>query len=440
MNAITNFGEQFAVKTLRKFYQRAITPAITNSDYEGEIRKAGDRVNILMFLSDITLTDYVAGTDMDTEAIVDSESVLVVEKRKYYNFPIDRLEDLFTYSEDIDDTLVENANKVLERTVDQYVLEFAQFAKAGSWVGINLRMVGDGADTGASIATTATGGTVTISAGATLGGNVATIENPADGNLYLGGFTTPEDIGRPIRLTSGVGWATEWYRITGVTDTQNATVENWDGATEGSDIPVGDILRGLGGSLVLTGGAQNTDGKVTTENGWGFEIQAAIGTTINASNIFDHLTELGEKLDENEIPDEDRHVTVPAIGKKILFQASELQPSGVEAIYRETIINRKVARISGFDVHMATGIRISTRFDHVTSSGAGASTITAAGTSRHQILANHRSYITFAYKWQESRVIDAEAQFAKKYQGLHLWGAKVPELRRKSGALLFGSF
>ena len=48
--------------------------------------------------------------------------------------------------------------------------------------------------------------------------------------------------------------------------------------------------------------------------------------------------------------------------------------------------------------------------------------------------------ITFAYKWAESRIVDAENQFAKKYQGLHLWGAKVPGMRRKAGAILFGTF
>jgi hypothetical protein len=36
-------------------------------------------------------------------------------------------------------------------------------------------------------------------------------------------------------------------------------------------------------------------------------------------------------------------------------------------------------------------------------------------------------------------VVDAEDQFAKKYQGLFLFGAKVPVYRRKYGAILFGS-
>jgi hypothetical protein len=54
--------------------------------------------------------------------------------------------------------------------------------------------------------------------------------------------------------------------------------------------------------------------------------------------------------------------------------------------------------------------------------------------------ANHTQMITFAEKWSESRVVDAENQFARKYQGLFLYGAKVPRYRRKYGAVLFSSF
>jgi hypothetical protein len=434
--SLSNFGEQFAAKTLRKFYQTAITPSITNSDYEGEIKKAGDRVNILSFLSDITLGDYSAGSDMSTESIVDSEDQLVVEKRKYYNFPIDKLEDLFTYAEDINDTLTENANKVLERTVDSYVLEQAQYAKAGSWVGINLRVTGATTDTMASIATSATGGTLTIM-GSTVNGD-AGVEDPTSGSLYAAGFTSA-DVGKPIRLTSGTTWATEWYRITAVNNTTSVAIENWDAATSGSDIPNGDILRGLYGGSEFTSDL-NGDGKPTTQTGWGWEFQAAIPTTVSASVIYEQVTELAQRLDQNEIPDTDRHITLPPSGITMLRQASELQPA-IAMAYEGVVLNGRVAKIGGMDVHMAAGVRVSTRIGHATSSGQGGDiTLTASTANASQILANHRSMITFAYKWSESRVVDAENQFAKKYQGLHLYGAKVPGLRRKAGALLFGTF
>jgi len=454
MATLTNFGEQFAGKTLRKYYQNSITDAIANRNYEGEIKKAGDRVNILSFLSDLTLEDYVVGTDMSSQVIVDTEDQLVVEKRKSWNFTLDKLETLFTYADDVGNTLVENASKVLERTIDSYVLENARFAKAGNWVGINLRVAGGGATDGtqASIATTATGGTLTIqgdstSANDTNGTITHATENTEDGVLYFSGFTSA-DVDKPIRLTSGKTWATGWYRITAVTDSFTATIENWDGATSGSDIPTGDVLR------YLAGGSgddektynQNGDGKPTAvvtgagaNSGWGYEFQAATGTAISASNVYEAVTMLATSLDKNEIPDGDRHITVPPIMKQMLKQASELQPA-ISMAYEGVVLNGMVGKVGGFDIHMAAGSRVSTRVAHAIATGIGASTVLTSGAATYQVLANHISFVTFADKWSESRVVPAENQFANKYQGLHLFGAKVPALRRSSGAVLFCTF
>jgi len=117
------------------------------------------------------------------------------------------------------------------------------------------------------------------------------------------------------------------------------------------------------------------------------------------------------------------------------MQAAETQPSGIESMYQGTIVNGKFARIGGFDVHQATGTRFTTRAGH--STGSGDFTASANG---YFILANHRGMITYADKWSESRVVDAENQFAKKYQGLYLYGAKVPAYSRKLGAVVFGNF
>lgn len=461
MASFSNFGEQFAAKTLRKFYQSAITPMITNSNYEGEIKKAGDRVNILSFLEDVSLGDYVVGTDMSNQNIVDREDTLVVEKRKYYSFPIDKLEDLFTYVDDADSTLVDNANKVLERSVDSYVLENARFSRAGNWVGINLRVAGGGSTDGtqASIATTTTGGTLTIQ-GDDEGGNdtngtlTHSVENTEDGRFYFSGFTAA-DVDKPIRLTSGKTWATGWYRITAVTDSFTCSIENWDGATAGADIPNGDILRymyGGSGDDEATYN-QNGDGKPTAvvtgagaNSGWGYEFQAAAGTAITASNVYDAITMLATALDKGEIPDTDRHITCPPIMVEMLRQAAELQPA-ISMAYEGVVLNGKVGRVAGFDIHMAAGSRVSSRVSHAipqtnvsAATWNGASFVFGSAPQTYMVLANHISFCTFAYKWAESRIVDAEDQFAKKYQGLHLWGALVPNLRRKAGATLFCTF
>lgn len=434
--SLTNFGQQFAAKTLRKFYQTAVTPAVTNTNYEGEIKQAGDRVNILSFLSDITLSDYVAGTDMSVESPVDTQDQLVVEKRKSFNFAIDRLEDLFTYADDISDTLVENASKVLERTIDGYVLDKMSTPKAGNWVGINLRVVGSGESTAATIATTSTGGTIVAQLGTAAGAGM--FENQADGGSYLAPFDST-DLGRPIRLTSGSAWATDWYKITAVTDTLTASITNWDGATSGSDIPNGDILRGLAGGPEFTSSTNGDDKSVLRANtGWGWEIQAAIPTTITSSSFYTAITTLAERLNFGEVPDTDRHLTVNSYGYQVLQRASELQPA-VAMAYEPIVINGKVGRVLGFDVHIAAGARVSTRVGHSNASGQGTDTVATPGNTGYQYVGNHISYCTFAYKWAESRIVDAENQFAKKYQGLHLWGALIPTLRLRAGAMLYAA-
>ena len=160
---LTDFGEQFASKVLEKVYQKSVAPGIVNKDYEGEIKKPGDRVNILSFLQEGELGDYVVGTDMTVGQIIDAEDQLIVEKRKYYHFSLDRLEDLFTYGTGIPERLIETHSQLLERTVDEYVLnKFGEEVKAGNWVGIDIVVYGSG-QTMASVTTTATGGTVTLS-------------------------------------------------------------------------------------------------------------------------------------------------------------------------------------------------------------------------------------------------------------------------------------
>src|SRR3989304_1041796 len=115
---LSNFAEQFSASVLGRTKSTSVTPAITNNRYEGEIKKPGDRVNILSFLNRILLSDYTVGTDMVSETIIDSEDQLVVEKRKYYNFSMDRLEDLFTYGNDIPEQLVSDAQEELGKLID----------------------------------------------------------------------------------------------------------------------------------------------------------------------------------------------------------------------------------------------------------------------------------------------------------------------------------
>lgn len=439
---LSNFGEQFASKVLAKTYQRSVMEAIVNRDYEGEIQKPGDRVNILSFLNDGVLGDYVVGTDMVNEAIIDAEDVLVVEKRKYYNFSLDRLENLFTYGGDIPENLLENYAKVLERSVDSYVLEkFSSDTKAGNWVGLDLVVAGSG-QTMASIVTTATGGTVTLNATSnTYEGQVGSVENPRDGNNYHAGFES-YDLYKGFRLRSTASFVSPWYRISSITSSISAAITEWDEAVAGSDFEEGYTLRGLFG-----GDGRNFpkygagDASLLTMSSLGWEFQAAIPTSVTASTIYDQTTLLAEALDDNEVSAEDRKLTVPPAGITMLRQASELQPTGIAEIYTGTVLNGRVMRFGGFDIHSAAGSRVSTRSGHSATSTTGpGADLVLTQTVGYVLGANHMGWQTFADKWSESRVVESENQFAKKYQGLFLYGSKVPAYRRKYASVLFGSF
>jgi hypothetical protein len=435
---LTNFGEQFASGVLEKVYQNAVANGIVNKDYEGEIKKPGDRVNILSFLNDALMSDYVVGTDMASETIVDTEDQLIVEKRKYFNFSLDRLEDLFSYGNNIVDNLLTNRAAVLEKEVDKYVLEKAVDARAGSWIGTNLRVNG-GANTQASITTTATGGTVTLGAKDDITAScIPGVEN-SDGTIVHGGFEA-SDVGRGFRLRSSATWVSPWWKITSVTSSVSATITEWDGAVAGSDFHEGYTLRGIYGGDGITfekfaPADQTVMLSVPTGDGLGWEIQAALATSVSATSIYDQVTLLAERLNANEVPDGDRHLTLPPELKTALVQAAETQPTGIAEMYTGTVTNGRVMRIGGFDIHIAAGSRLSFRAGHSTGSGDF-----TASSNGYLIPANHRGMITYADKWSESRVVDAENQFAKKYQGLYLYGALVPAYSMKLGAILFGNF
>ena len=235
MATLSNFGEQFAAKVLEKTYQASVVDGIANREYEGEIKKPGDRVNILSFLNSILLSDYSVGTDMSSETIIDAEDQLVVEKRKYYNFSLDRLEDLFTYGGDIPENLIKDASMVLEKTIDTYVLDkFGSDAKAVNWIGVDFFIAGAASGTSASITTSATGGTFTVgSTGvATVESSVGAVENPRDGNTYFAGFQTV-DLYKGIRLVSTAAFVSPWYRISSITSSTVAAIPEWDEAVSG---------------------------------------------------------------------------------------------------------------------------------------------------------------------------------------------------------------
>lgn len=97
-----NFIPEVFSKLLQaKFYKTSVLPAISNTDYEGEISQMGDKV-VIRTTPAVTINDY-SGT-ITTQELTTSKVELLIDKAKYYSFLGD---DILKAQSDID--LVTNA-------------------------------------------------------------------------------------------------------------------------------------------------------------------------------------------------------------------------------------------------------------------------------------------------------------------------------------------
>lgn len=78
----------YSGKMLKKYYDSAVVPAISNTDYEGEIKKFGDTVYI-RGIPDITIRDYVKGQTLVNEQPEATSTELLIDKGKYWSFVSD---------------------------------------------------------------------------------------------------------------------------------------------------------------------------------------------------------------------------------------------------------------------------------------------------------------------------------------------------------------
>ena len=98
-----NFIPEVFSKLLQaKFYKQSVLPAISNTDYEGEISGQGDKV-VIRTVPAVTINDY-AGT-ISTQELATSKVELNIDKAKYFSFKVD---DVLKAQADID--LIEKAS------------------------------------------------------------------------------------------------------------------------------------------------------------------------------------------------------------------------------------------------------------------------------------------------------------------------------------------
>lgn len=112
--------EIWSGKLVVKFYDATVLAAISNTDYEGEIKSKGDKV-IIRTRASITINDYEKGMTLNYEYPESDATELLIDKAKYFAF---ELKDVDKYQTDLAlmDEWTTDASEQMKISIDTDVL------------------------------------------------------------------------------------------------------------------------------------------------------------------------------------------------------------------------------------------------------------------------------------------------------------------------------
>lgn len=287
----TNLAEVFAATAIEKWYEMAVTPVITNEDYEGEIKNKSSRLNIMTFSETQGLQTY-SGSTLTLGTTQESEATLNTDQQKAYYFSVQSINTFKGYVEDPQSTLMVEKAGQLQEAIDTYVLGIAHSDTAS----------------GNRVGTSYTTGTVGVTA--TTGAVAGT-----------GTTFTADMVGLGFKATGH----SVWYRIKTFTNTTTIVIE------DDSD----DNTSAYTGGTIATGTA--------------YEIEAVTPTQATSATAYGLLLDLKQKLDESKTPKENRWCVVNAAFVNALLQASVIVRDTGEG--EERTNNGKVTKIAGMTLY-----------------------------------------------------------------------------------------
>lgn len=285
----TKLAEAFSQKIVEIYFDRALTPLITNDEYEGEIRDKATKCNIpTIFAPD--LQDY-DGSDLDDDELTESTAVLTTDQQKAFNVKIKSLDVLKSFIKNPEGSMQDQLTNLLLEASDAYVLGLYADVGAGNRVGTDY-----------------TTGTVTVDA--TTG-------------LVTGSGTTftAAMVGRGFKADGH----TKWYRV-----------KSYSGATS---IVVEDDYDDI--DSAYTGGA------ITA--GASYTIEANTAVQVTKDNIYAKLEALSVKLNERKIPRDNRWLVLPPAVASLVRQAPEYIPA-VETAYADVVKRGYITMMAGFQL------------------------------------------------------------------------------------------
>jgi len=288
----TNYGEKFARSVLKIFFERSVADAITNNDYEGEIKGGGaDRVNILT-LAALSLKNYV-GSALSPDTPTESEAQLVINVKRAYYFKIQSWSKFISYVNDPTSTLIETAGKTLAEEIDAHVLAKYSDVAAGNRVGTN-------ADDATTITITVTTGAFVVAGGTPVASTW---------------------VGRGIKAVGH----TKWYRVASVSSNTEGVIED----------DLDDVAT------------QYTGGAIA---GASYVVEAIAKLQVAYNTLYGYILNLKEKLDENKVPQSDRWLVVPSKIASVMLKTSELIPA-VATAYEDVVKRGLLGYVAGFKIY-----------------------------------------------------------------------------------------
>ena len=139
--------EIFSARLAEKYYGKAVVTAITNTNWEGEIKNQGDKV-IIRVLGDTTVGNYKKGQDVDWQVPEDSSINLLIDKGKYWAVRADDVDlkqmDVDMYTKWQEDG-AEQFKKQIDIDVLQNVYSDAHASNQGATAGVESGLFNLGA-------------------------------------------------------------------------------------------------------------------------------------------------------------------------------------------------------------------------------------------------------------------------------------------------------
>lgn len=357
----TKLAEAFAARALEIFYQTSVADAITNKDYEGEVRGKASKLNVLTFGA-IDAHAYTGAT-MTADDLTESNAILSTDQAKYIYFQVKDYDTFRSYIKNPESTVQAQVASRMKQIIDQFVLDFYADVGAGNV---------DGTDY--------TTGTVTVT---TVTGAVTGSGTDFDADMVGKGFKADGH--------------TAWYRIKSYSSDTAIVIED-----DSDDLTSADLTS------AYTGGAINA--------GASYTIQADTPIQVTKTNIFARISQLATFLTNNEIPETDRWLVLPSSFATLLKQSTEYVGVGSEG-GREAVMNGLLPKkFAGFNVYEVADGRY----------------VTGNPTDGLHVMGGHKSAICFAMGLTENGMEDMVGNFGKAYKALYVYGAKVPDERRKA--------